>query len=412
MAEIMRLNKDFHQKHSHREQEIRRRTYWACLLLDRVLAYLLGKHRTIDLDTVTIALPDADHALVYQEASRGVTLATLAEQRRPSDLGILPYLIKTLCLWSEMADIANYSWRRSDLYPPTDSRSKFFIRQEALEAWRSSLPLSLYWNMTNYKSQKDLGQERGLVACHLLLQSAFCVAHQCYLPHATTYAQVVDVVDAAGLSYLHQDTGLIQKCVSAALDTGSLVAILVEQGESSSLQSIWAVSSMLIIANTLLWLQYAENIAIQDDEIPGKAKRYFGLIRDLMQSWSSSWQAAPRWRRALDIMHDLYKAAYLGEISEHILETAVDPSSQSNNEDQTAASEDGDFHPQPGDGYPSLVSLPNLQASLKFATGDSSANSISVHSVWLQLSSGWPLGISQVDAMLYFDGSFDSMVNI
>lgn len=38
MAQIMRLNKDYHQKHSLREQEIRRRVYWACLILDRALA--------------------------------------------------------------------------------------------------------------------------------------------------------------------------------------------------------------------------------------------------------------------------------------------------------------------------------------------------------------------------------------
>jgi hypothetical protein len=97
-------------------------------------------------------------------------------------------------------------------------------------------------------------------------------------------------------------------------------------------------------------------------------------------------------------MHDLYKAAYLGEISNQLLDIAAD-SANHEEDDADAGDEGGDFHPQPGDGYPSVVSLPNLQASVKFATGDTSVKSISVQSIWLQLSGGWPLGFPDVDAL-------------
>src|SRR5699024_7868040 len=64
MAEVMRLNKDFHQKHSPKDQEIRRRTFWACLLFDRALAYFLAKHRAVNLENVDIPVPDSDLSLV------------------------------------------------------------------------------------------------------------------------------------------------------------------------------------------------------------------------------------------------------------------------------------------------------------------------------------------------------------
>lgn len=415
MAEIMRLNKEFHQKHSLRDQEIRRRTFWACLLFDRALAYLLAKHRTVNMDTVGIAVPGSDVSLAYQEETRGVTLDNLAAQQRPSDLGISPYLIKTVCLWSDMADFIVYSRRRLDWYPPTDPRSGFFIHNDALRTWVDALPPSLRWSSENYGNQRDLGQKRAFVAMQFLLQSASCAAHQCYLPHLTVYTKLVDLVDAAGWSYLRRDEPLIKTCVTGALKIGEMLSHLMDNPDDrSSLQTVWVASSILIAANTLLWLQYAGDKEFVDDETVQKARHYFDLIRKLMTSWAPEWKAAKQWLVALSVMNDLYKAAYLGEVNENIL-VGQDSSvtSESPHFDQEDEEEDGanDFRPQPGDGYPTLVSLPNLQASVKFATGDTSAKSISVPSIWLQLSGGWPYGFTGTESVFESTGGFEGDLN-
>ncbi|KAJ9156256.1 Zinc finger transcription factor 1 [Pleurostoma richardsiae] len=405
MAEIMRLNKEFHQKHSLKEQEIRRRTFWACLLFDRALAYLLAKHRTINLENVSITVPGTDLSLIYQEETRGLTLSSLADYRRPSDLGLSPYLIKTVCVWSEMADFAMYSRRHQDAYPPTDSRSMFFIRNAALQAWIDSLPPSLLWSAQSYKNQCVLGQGRPFVAMQLLLRSASCVAHQCYLPHLTIYTKLVNLVDAAGLSYLHREQTVIEACVANAFKFGEMLDHLMspEQGDDKSLlQTIWVASSVLIVANTFLWLQYAEDDICMGQGVRQKAEHYFDLVHQLVSSWVSDWKAAGQWLVALNVMHDLYKAAYLGEVDEKILSQ---DSREPGHEDDDSAS---DFRPQPGDGYPSLISLPNLQASVKFATCDTSARSISLKSIWLQLSGGWPCGFTEPEGLIGSLGGDDT----
>ncbi|KAJ5605761.1 zinc finger transcription factor 1 [Penicillium lagena] len=411
MAEIMRLNKEFHQKHTPRDQEIRRRTFWACLLFDRALAYLLAKHRTINLDTVSIAVPSADASLVYQEETRGVSLDELATQRRPSDLGLTPYLIKAICLWSDLADFVVYSRRRLDWHPPTDSRSTLFIQHASLRSWVDELHPSLRWSADNYKNQCALGQKSPFVAMHFILRSASCVAHQSYLPQRTAYTMLVDIVDAAGWSYFHRDESLIKTCVNSALQVGEMLSYLMDDMEhESSLQTIWVAASILIAANTFLWLQYARDETFSDENMVKEANHYFNLVRQVMTCWVSEWKAARQWLGALDIMHDLYKAAYLGEVSENILVgrdsgSVAANSPDSENEDEEDAA--NDFRPQPGDGYPSLISLPNLQASVKFATGDTSAKSISVPSIWLQLSGGWPHGYMGAESLLEAAGEID-----
>lgn len=105
MAQVMHLNKEYHQRHSEQEREIRRRTFWACLQVDRLLAFFLAKPHTLSLGHATIALPSNNVPLAYGEATRGLTLDNLENfSGAPSDIGLLPYLLKSLCVWSGLAD--------------------------------------------------------------------------------------------------------------------------------------------------------------------------------------------------------------------------------------------------------------------------------------------------------------------
>jgi hypothetical protein len=167
-----------------------------------------------------------------------------------------------------------------------------------------------------------------------------------------------------------------------------------EQGGAlgrSSLQTIWVASSLLIAANTFLWLEYAQDESYSGEDIQQEAKTYFQLAEQLIASWVSEWKAAKQWLIALNVMKTLYKAGYRGEIHEDMLSPG-----SSHSDDDSA----DDFRPQPGDGYPSLISLPHLQASIKFATGDTSAKLIDMQSIWLQLSNGWPYGFSAPACLL------------
>jgi hypothetical protein len=244
--------------------------------------------------------------------------------------------------------------------------------------------------MDNFKIQADLGYAKPFVAMHFLLNSAACVAHQCYLPQVAMYTKLFDLVDAAGWSYLHREQSLVEVCVSHALRAGDMLTTLINSGSNrhqSSLQTVWVASSCLIIANPILWLKYASDEAFADDEIQQKAKTYWETINHLFSSWAREWKAARQWLAALNFMDILYRAAYLGEVADllHSPRSAVEEAGQEQDDDSP-----DEFRPQPGDGYPELISMPSLHASVKFATGDTSAIKIDLLSIWSQLSGGSP----------------------
>ncbi|KAM5349720.1 hypothetical protein ACJ41O_006225 [Fusarium nematophilum] len=384
MAQIMRLNKDYHQKYSLRDQEIRRRTYWACLLLDRALASLLSKPHCLSAVNIGIALPSTDTSLAYQEGPRGLTLDSLQSfSGYPSEIGLAPYFIRTVYLWSNLADFNVCRRRNLDKFPPTDPRSLFFQLTSTLQDWLSSLAPSLQWSIQNYHNHCDLGQGAGFVSMHMLLRSSLCVAHQAYLPQLDGFTVLCERIDAAGWSYLHRENCLIETCVLNAMAIGEMLVTILEsnRGGQVAVQSIWVAVSILSAANTFLWVIYAGDEAFSAEDIVNLAKSYLETISRIFTSWQGHWKAAKRWLSTLNAMQAMYRAAYLGDLAQE----PVTDVSNSSEEDMSR-----DFRPEPGNGYPSLVDLPDLHASLHLVSCDSSAMPMDVRTVWLQLSAGWP----------------------
>ncbi|XXH05563.1 hypothetical protein Hte_011995 [Hypoxylon texense] len=390
MAQIMRLNKEYHQNHSLREQEVRRRTFWACLLMDRALAYLLSKPRTLSLSNVSIALPSTDVSLAYREQTRGITLDNLALfEGYPSEIGLTPYFLKAVCLWSDMADIHVCHQRFRDPIPPTDPRSHMFRCAHAVQEWASSLAPSLQWSVENYLSQRELGQGKTFISLHALLRSALCVAHQYYLPQLDGSSVLLDSLDAASWSLLHREPVLVATCVSNAMLVGELVTSILDLGTGylDDLRSIWLACSVMSVANTYLWIQYASDELSASPNIRQKATTYFDTILSLLASWAPQRKAAKAWAAALKTMQATYRAAYVGEVPQT---PRADGESSSSSDGESSRG----YQPQPGDGFPSMIGAGNLYSYLRMITTDPTASSKDLRSVWMHLAVGWQQELS------------------
>lgn len=386
MAQIMRLNKEYHQSHTLKEQEIRRRTFWACLFMDKLLAYFLTKPPTLAALNISVSLPGSDASLAYQEPTRGLTLENIGGFAGfPSEIGILPYLIKTVSLFSDIVDMNVNNHRFIDKLAPTDPASQFRQRHEDMRIWLEALPPSLRWSEQNYANHAGLGHGKDFVAIHFLIRSAFCITHQSYLPQLDGSSILMNAVDAAGWSLLHREPDLITTCVNNAIATAAMASYLFDASAKarSDLKSVWVAASLFSVANTLLWLQYSNDPQYSEVGMIERAEKSFNLLLDIMSPWVEHWKAAQQWLNTLRAMRAMYRAAYLGEVDETVLNELA------------AHSSDGDspsrYRPRPGDGYISLDVVPSLYDSLRFLASDTSAEPKKLHSVWMQFASGWPL---------------------
>ncbi|KAL6855447.1 hypothetical protein ACO1O0_006594 [Amphichorda felina] len=402
MAQMMRLNKEYQQRHSLHEQEMRRRTFWACFLMDRILAYFLSKPRTLSLGNIGVALPSTDVSVVYKEPTKGLSLGNLVTTRHsPSDVGLSPYFLKSACLWSDMADMNVCHQRFIDPLAPLDPKSLFFRRSKAVHDWSASLPAGLRWSVDNYTSQCGLGQGRLFVAMHLLLRSALCIAHQSYLPHLDGCSVLLDHLDAAGWSLLRREPALISTCVYSAMEMGEIaqqvLGLDLEDGQEPArephdhlgIQSTWLVCSLLPAANVFLWLYYAKDGDFAGEATRAAAKTYLDTIQSLLSRWRGRWGIAQEWLAGLRTMEVTYRAAYLGEVPPHAEIEELSPAShRDRDEGDPSSSAGGDYRPRPGDGCPPVSGASNLYHSLRIITTES-APIEDMQSVWLYLAGGW-----------------------
>lgn len=399
MAQVMRLNQDYHQQHSLQTQEIRRRTFWACFSVDKLLAFLLTKPGTLALGNVAVALPSTDAALAYGEATRGLTLGSSFEGFFPSQIGLLPYFLKTLTLWSTIVDRRVCHSRFVTKTLPTDPSGAFYQSHQALRDWDAQLPTGLQWTPENRANHHTaLNQGRAFVAMHFLVRSAFCVAHEAYLPQLDGSSMLVNAVDAAGWSLLHREPSLLARCVTSALAVGAMLDEVEAEakgddndgdGDGDVLQSVWVASALLSVSNTLLWLQYAHDPDYADEQTVDKARHYWLTVTRRMQSWARSWKAARQWLKGLHGMQALYRAVYLGEVEDTSEGGDGDEDKNENENDEHSSEDGGSFRPRAGDGYPPLTAIPNLYASLRFLASDTSAEPKRLQSVWMSFVSGW-----------------------
>lgn len=104
MAQVLRLGKEYHQRHPVVERERRRRAMWTAFILDSLVSYVMARPQTIGVHKLRIQLPCPNHLYVFGEAYNGPDIRQpLLEDVANDD--ILAYVIRAINLWSACTDL-------------------------------------------------------------------------------------------------------------------------------------------------------------------------------------------------------------------------------------------------------------------------------------------------------------------
>jgi Fungal specific transcription factor domain len=325
MAQALNLSVELSQRYSPRQKETRRRTFWACFVVDRLISYSCNKPFTVSFQSACVQLPCPENVFAFDEVYTGVTVKDLALQaNQVSQLGIMPFFIAMVRLWGDMALLHVSGGRRRSKYGPHTSESEFYQYERAIEDFASSLPPSLAWSTQNYKLHQVTGQAQGYVNLNFLLHHSRCVMHQEYLPQLDSqYAldsEVEDatIYDAAGISLDYGDKAMIKHCMTS-INTITDMALTLNTGSEKDrelLQSIFAANAILTASAVHLWVLYTQTCdACPKHEAFAKAKN----LRQIIKSWQPQWRVSTAWVETLEMLYKLYVYSY-GKVVESDLD--------------------------------------------------------------------------------------------
>jgi hypothetical protein len=165
-------------------KEIRRRTMFSCLILDRLLGCGKDRVSTIRSEDLQIQLPCSEVSFDLSEDVYTGFLKPIPgddPNRKASD-SVLSRFVRVVDLWGEISKWSFAGGRFTEELPPWSPETNFFQLREKLEAFYRDLPDSLKWSDSNFYRHENHQASSVYVSLHMLGAVCRIMLHREYIP--------------------------------------------------------------------------------------------------------------------------------------------------------------------------------------------------------------------------------------
>lgn len=153
------------------DREIRRRTMWACFMMDRFNSSGTNRPLFVSEQYIQAQLPIKEH--YFQMEITGPTENLEGSVSKPvepdtgqvtdpkDNMGVAAYMIRLVAMWGLTIRYLNMGGKERDKHPIWAEKSVFQELVASMEAWKKGLPASLHWtpeNLQNHASEKIANQ--------------------------------------------------------------------------------------------------------------------------------------------------------------------------------------------------------------------------------------------------------------
>ena len=312
MSQALRLAREYHQRHSLREQEVRRRTLWTCFIMDRLVSYVCSRPQTLRTVKIAVQLPCPERPFLFEEKFSG-SISFLETGPDPDTSEVLPYFLKAVEHWGAMTDMSASRVKGPPTHAPTDSAGEFYKAEAAILSWRRNLPSRMTWSLKNYRAHQLLGQGSMFVSMHFVLNHSLCVAHQEYLPEFEGDPAFDDAPSPEPLS----NRNVVKTCLSHAEEITRMASSLYsgDDTDREMLRAPFVGVALESAACCHLWRIHLDsqgqniNHAVEPQQEQASAKQKLSLLSEILKSWSDVWLIASSWHETIDLLSRLYQAS-------------------------------------------------------------------------------------------------------
>ncbi|KAK1517398.1 fungal specific transcription factor [Colletotrichum abscissum] len=162
-----------------KDQEIRRRIMFSCLILDRLLSCGSDRVSMVRSDDLQIQLPCTEHAF---DLGRVVYTGFLRQvghgMEPPIDDSVLSRFVQLADFWGDITKYSFAGGRHTESLPPWDQESTFYQLNKKVDAFYAHLPEEFTWSSSNFwKHDNSM-----YVSLHMLGALCKIMLHREYIP--------------------------------------------------------------------------------------------------------------------------------------------------------------------------------------------------------------------------------------
>lgn len=168
-------------------KEIRRRTMFSCLILDRLLGCGKGRASTIRSEDLRIQLPCSEMSFdLSEDVYTGFLNPTTQEMARgpisDSADSVLSRFIRLVDIWGEISKWSFAGGRFTEQHAPWTHETTFHKLRVKLETFYSELPERFCWSRSNYYKHENHHASSVYVSLHILGAVCKIMLHREYIP--------------------------------------------------------------------------------------------------------------------------------------------------------------------------------------------------------------------------------------
>jgi hypothetical protein len=165
------------------EIEVRRRTWWSCFIIDRMLS--AGKYRPtmISVKQMKVKPPCFDDQFLF---ARDETTTFWDEPTRADEIvnddRVLGRYIRLVEIFGKFSEWSYAGGRKTETLPPWDSSTQFFKLSQELERFYNNLPSNLTFNKSNLSAHIENRNSTTYASMHTLHSLCLIMLHREYIP--------------------------------------------------------------------------------------------------------------------------------------------------------------------------------------------------------------------------------------
>lgn len=268
------------------DREIRRRTMWACFLMDRFNSSGTERPTCANEETIKVQLPIKESHFLREIPGPTESLDGDVPNPMTSDagelsnardnMGVASYMIRIIALWGRVIKYLNLGGKERDAHPIWNPESEFAKLKLQAEVFQTSLPSSLQNNEDNLKNH-----------------AAEKLANQFLFMHIASYQVILFLhcfaIPTSPGGKLHNDMpkAFVAEAGSAAIEAAGQISLLLKDALDHLVVAPFAGYCAFMSSTVQVWGIFSKNPSLEatskqnlvrNVKYLGKMKKYWGMF--------------------------------------------------------------------------------------------------------------------------------------
>lgn len=274
------------------DREIRRRTMWACFLMDRFNSSGTDRPTFIKEESIKVQLPVKEK--YFQLDMPGPTEDLKGNVPHPvspgagqlsnaqDNMGVAAYMIRSIALWGRIINYLNLGGNDEDPHPMWHADSKYADLIKQTESFNSTLPESLKYTPENLHTHETEGLANQFLFLHIAVQQNILFMNRFAVPGQTGGRPPADV-----------PKDFVTKAGAKAFEAANRISELLRDGEIHFVTAPFTGYCAFLSSTVHVFGVFSKNPAMEtaskknlatNVKYLSKMKRYWGMFHFMSES--------------------------------------------------------------------------------------------------------------------------------